>query len=102
MHPPPRHCSADEVLAVKVLRLDRYDIREISELELMSHICELYLQHVRPLSCWRGCCVSTRHHAALFAISPQNLIARIENLECLHNLRFLALGSNSIRVVRAQ
>lgn len=40
-------CSAEDVLSVRILRLDGLNIGGIAGLELMSHITELYLQRVR-------------------------------------------------------
>ncbi|CAM9875888.1 unnamed protein product, partial [Scytosiphon promiscuus] len=62
---------ASDLLRRKVLRLDWQGIESISNLDIFTHLRELYLQH--------------------------NRIQVIEELETLVNLEFLALGSNSIR-----
>ncbi|XP_002736362.1 uncharacterized protein LOC100371877 [Saccoglossus kowalevskii] len=52
------------------IRLDRENIDEIDNLEMLGPVTNLYLQH--------------------------NIISRIENLESLHQLRFLTLAANNI------
>lgn len=61
------------LLKKKVLRLDWLNIGRIENLEALSHVQELYLQH--------------------------NLIETIENLDDHAELRFLALAGNKIRKV---
>lgn len=62
---------AADLLKVEVLRLDWQRIASIQNLDIFTHLRELYLQH--------------------------NRIHVIEELDTLRNLEFLALGSNRIR-----
>ncbi|CBN74126.1 Hypothetical leucine rich repeat protein [Ectocarpus siliculosus] len=66
----PEERAAD-LLKVEVLRLDWQRIASIQNLDIFTHLRELYLQH--------------------------NRIHVIEELDTLRNLEFLALGSNRIR-----
>ncbi|CAM9524038.1 unnamed protein product [Ectocarpus fasciculatus] len=66
----PEERAAD-LLKVEVLRLDWQRIARIQNLDIFTHLRELYLQH--------------------------NRIHVIEELDTLQNLEFLALGSNRIR-----
>lgn len=62
---------ASDLLKVEVLRLDWQNIAIIQNLDIFTHLRELYLQH--------------------------NRIDVIEELDALRSLEFLALGSNRIR-----
>ncbi|CAM9102332.1 unnamed protein product [Hapterophycus canaliculatus] len=62
---------ASDLLKIQVLRLDWQRIASINNLDIFTHLRELYLQ--------------------------QNRIHVIEELDTLSNLEFLALGSNNIR-----
>lgn len=63
--PVPRGCacasSADQLLSTKVLRLDFQRIPAIDNLEVFTHVTDLYLQHVRTHS------VSPRRASAALA-----------------------------------
>jgi hypothetical protein len=45
------HVSPEQVLSVKTLRLDGFQIGELENLELMSHVTNFYAQHVRQRVC---------------------------------------------------
>lgn len=68
---PPLPRRASDLLKVEVLRLDWQRISSIQNLDIFTHLRELYLQH--------------------------NRIQVIEELDTLRSLEFLALGSNRIR-----
>lgn len=68
---PPLFRRASDLLKVEVLRLDWQRIPSIQNLDIFTHLRELYLQH--------------------------NRIQVIEELDTLRSLEFLALGSNCIR-----
>uniref|UniRef100_A0A8C8VE48 Leucine rich repeat containing 46 n=1 Tax=Pelusios castaneus TaxID=367368 RepID=A0A8C8VE48_9SAUR len=73
-NPARGHAWGSEALAsLLTIRLDRENIRAISNLQGLREVRSLYLQ--------------------------QNQIETIENLSCLPNLRFLSLAGNRIRAV---
>ena len=89
--------GAEELIGVKQLRLDWLRIGAIENLEAVSQVSELYLQHVSAVGVRRRL-VSARHSG----VATQNCIRRIEGLSELRELTFLALGGNRISVVRGR
>lgn len=69
--PPSSPSRASDLLKVEVLRLDWQRLSSIQNLDIFTHLRELYLQY--------------------------NRIQVVEELDTLRSLEFLALGSNRIR-----